>query len=49
MDSLCESENAANGEHYKEYHETRCGEIWLKCANCGEHFFDRYIECGSGG
>lgn len=48
MDDLCTGTNAVNGEHRKEYFETSYGEIWDRCANCGNLFFDRYIECGGG-
>lgn len=47
MDDLCTS--TAGGEHVKEYYETRGGEIWVRCHHCGNLFFDRYIDCGSGG
>lgn len=48
MDDLCASSNAVNGQHAKEYYETSQGEIWDRCRNCGNIFFDRYIECGGG-
>ena len=48
MKDLCASEKAVNGEHVGEYFETSHGEVWEKCTNCGNLFFVRYHDVGSG-
>lgn len=45
---LCSSPSAVNNEHDGEYHETRGGEEWHRCRNCGNIFFARYHDVGSG-
>lgn len=36
-------------DHRTEFFETRNGEEWERCLDCGEHVFVRYHDVGCGG
>jgi len=48
MKDLCTAPQAVDNEHAGEYYETSNGEVWEKCVNCGNIFFVRYHDVGSG-
>jgi hypothetical protein len=47
MKDLCAA--TRNGKHEGEYFETSNGEVWDKCVRCGNLFFVRFHDVGSGG
>lgn len=36
-------------DHVGEYYEVNHGEVWERCTKCGNLFFVRYHDTGSGG